>query len=57
MAEEMSLLTGKRKFPQFQDMGMNVYDIEKKIFRDNSRFVTEFVDKTNVLFTRPPQLG
>lgn len=49
--------TGKRKFPQMQDQGENVYDVENRVFRDNSRFVTDLVEKNNVLFTRPPQLG
>ena len=35
-----------------------MYDVDNKIFRDNSKFVTACANNnTNVLFTRPPQLG
>ena len=47
----MSLLQKKRKrkFPDYQELGTDVYDVDNKIFGDNNL--------TNVLFTRPPQLG
>ena len=54
----MSLLQKKRKFPQYQELGTDVYDVDNKIFRDNSKFVTACANNnTNMIFTRAPQLG
>lgn len=47
----------KRKFPQYQEQGIHVYDTKEKVFRDNSEFVSKLISRSNVLFTRPPQLG
>jgi hypothetical protein len=58
MDDQSSLMERKkRKFPFVQDTGDDVYNVETVVFRDNSRFVTELIGKSNVLFTRPPQMG
>ena len=54
----MSLLQKKRIFPQYQELGTDVYDVDNKIFRDNSKFVTACANNnTDMIFTRPPQLS
>ena len=57
MDDEYSLNYRKRKFPNLQELGTDVYDVDKVVFRDNSRFVTELMKDANVIFTRPPQMG
>ena len=57
MDNEYSLNYRKRKFPNPQELGTDVYDVDKVVFRDNSRFVTELMKDANVIFTRPPQMG
>jgi hypothetical protein len=53
----MTSATGKRKaFPGLFDHADGVYT-DEKVYRDNSRFVKNFIDKNALLFTRPPQLG
>lgn len=50
--------TKKRKtFPVKQALGNDVYNIQEKVFRDNSSFLERLISENNVLFTRPPQMG